>query len=261
MSAAGDRVICRPHDRLKTRSDLFEAGDLRWFVTVSFVEDLLVTPSLLAAYASAFGPDDDATLVYAVGRDEGQLRAALGEIVRGSQLGDEELPDLVGLADHDHSFGVAVRRGAHAVLSPGRPPGFDDVPRFGGSEAEALHSSPRLSGRSQALRCGEPTRSMRVSSTGRHPATTTRRSPTPRNWLANHVARRSGRQSRRFRSAWTSGRRGRSRCAPMCSRARTGWSSPSAPRTQPSTSRPTTSTQPWMGGYSRPSCATCARSG
>ena len=124
---------------MKTTSDPFGAGDWRWFVTLSFAEELLVTPSLLAAYASAFGPGDDATLlIYSDDHDESQLRAALSELVRRSNLRQEDLPDVVGLADHDSIFGAVLRRGAHAALSLSRRPGFDDVPHFSGSEVPAL---------------------------------------------------------------------------------------------------------------------------
>jgi hypothetical protein len=114
--------------------------ELRSFVTVTSAAEVLETPTLMAAYASKFGPDDDATLIiYASDRGEDQLARELGALVEGLAGAGDDLPDVLGVADPEHWLESAVSRRSHARLSRLRCSGpFEAVPCFGDSEIDVL---------------------------------------------------------------------------------------------------------------------------
>src|SRR5262249_17221441 len=109
-------------------------GETRSFVTLAFADELADDPSLLDAYASVFGPDDDASLVI-FGRDRSaeDVGLALGPVVREPGLDATRSPDLLAVGQPaavepvlaGHVRALYTRRpqaGAFAAL-----PAFDDA--------------------------------------------------------------------------------------------------------------------------------------
>ena len=104
----------------------------RSFTTLAYASELLFDPSLLAAYAGAFGENDDATLViYAPRSDPMELEARLVQLIGSAGLAEGgadmlALPYQALAPDED-----ALAAGVDAVLSINPPRGpFRLVPHF-----------------------------------------------------------------------------------------------------------------------------------
>jgi GT2 family glycosyltransferase len=70
----------------------------RTFVTIAFADELVGDPLLLAAYAGAFGPDDDATLiVYAPDSEAGHTETELGEALATVGIDPARCPDVMAV--------------------------------------------------------------------------------------------------------------------------------------------------------------------
>lgn len=113
----------------------------RSFAVVALARDLIERPQLITAYASAFSPDDDATLVvYDDERDGDELAAALGPTLAAAGL-EETGPDMLAYGrriDGD----VLLSLTSHALLCESEPEGaLRRLPRFGGSQLEALRAA------------------------------------------------------------------------------------------------------------------------
>jgi hypothetical protein len=97
----------------------------RRFTTLAFADELVERPELLAAYAAAVSPSDDASLVLWSPGVDGQLLLAMAEAaIAASGVDPEALPDIL-LAPHPGSPATErlLADRADAVLS--------DWPRFG----------------------------------------------------------------------------------------------------------------------------------
>ena len=125
---------------------------MRSFVTVAFADELAARPELLNAYASAFGPRDDATL----------LISGEGSVPLLTELGLEgpEAPDIRTVAGTVFA-GVGIAKEARALLSSAEAPTTEPaaVPRF---DARTV---PRL--RSEAERCWRSSANGRSAPAGR----------------------------------------------------------------------------------------------
>lgn len=70
----------------------------RRFATLAFADELVSDPGLLGAYASAFGPDDDATLVvYATDDGGGRVEQELGRALVEAGVDPARCPDLLAV--------------------------------------------------------------------------------------------------------------------------------------------------------------------
>jgi hypothetical protein len=111
----------------------------RAFAVIADADELLARPALLAAYAGAFGPDADATLVLAAGHVEALL-ASFPAAAAAAGLEEDELPDVLALGVG--SLGDASERLAaqiHAVLSEVRHAGvWADLPHCSVADRERL---------------------------------------------------------------------------------------------------------------------------
>jgi hypothetical protein len=108
----------------------------RGFVAYVDAGEAVACPELVGAFARAFGPADDATLVLGgCGWSEARLGAELGPVVELLGLDDDGAPDL--LATNEVPEDLAAR--VHAVLSERRPvPVLGRVPHLGRDGAAAL---------------------------------------------------------------------------------------------------------------------------
>src|SRR3954452_11403304 len=100
----------------------------RAFVTVAYVPEVAAAPELLDAYASVFGPEDDATLVlYAPDGDPATVAATLEPALRrADRRGRRPRHDRDGGAGGEGQ--PALGKSAHALLTRERALG--DLPRF-----------------------------------------------------------------------------------------------------------------------------------
>jgi hypothetical protein len=91
----------------------------RAFVTLAFAAELQDDPGLLAAYAGAFGDEDDATLaVHALGADDDAAVAGLLAALGAAGVDPAAGPDiLVVNQPAGEASEAALARGAHAVLT------------------------------------------------------------------------------------------------------------------------------------------------
>ena len=98
---------------------LGELDGARAFVGLAWADELALDPALIAAWADAFGADDDATLViYAPGGDEGAVVDALAPALAAAGIGDDDERDLalvIGAATPEREVGLA--RGACVAVS------------------------------------------------------------------------------------------------------------------------------------------------
>ena len=113
-------------------------GPMRSFTTLAFTDELAARPSLLSAYASTFGPRDDATLLIS---GEGVV-----DLVTGMGLEGPDAPDIRTHAGSAFA-GVGVAKDARALLSSIDAPATEcaGLPRF---DAETIGGL-----RSEAERC------------------------------------------------------------------------------------------------------------
>ena len=122
LAALGGRAPERggPDARAALRpAPLGELNGARAFVGLAWADELALDPALLAAWADAFGADDDATLViYAPGSDEGAVIDALAPALAAAGIGDDDERDLalvIGAATPEREAGLA--RGACVALT------------------------------------------------------------------------------------------------------------------------------------------------
>lgn len=116
---------------------------MRAFTTLAFADELVAAPELLAAYASAFGPRDDATLLIS---GDGVV-----DLVTGMGLEGPDAPDIRTYAGSAFA-GVGVAKGAQALLSSIDAPVMDSEqpPRFGAATIAGLRAEAERSWRGSA---------------------------------------------------------------------------------------------------------------
>lgn len=142
-----ERFIGEPLDPHRFSEQLEEAlaiarlPEMRSRVVLAYAAEVAADPELIAGYASAFGPDDDATLVLlAPGADQDDLVARLYGAFDAAGLDDDTLPDLVLSIDPlVRGTERELARRACAVLSarPGEG-AFADLARHDGASIGAL---------------------------------------------------------------------------------------------------------------------------
>jgi hypothetical protein len=123
--------------------DTVELPETRSFVVLADAGEVVTRPALLAAYADAFGPGDDATLVLlAPPGDQSALVERLGNVFADLDLPDDVLPDMVLSADPVGLTGrVAFVDVAHARLSEHDVTGaWELLPRFDATTARELRT-------------------------------------------------------------------------------------------------------------------------
>jgi hypothetical protein len=132
-----------------------EIDDTRSFTIVGFADEIVQRPELLAAYAEAFGPEDDATLVlWGPGLDPVGLLDLVQRAAVAAGVDDDQLPDILllplpGSREADHCLAARAR----AVLSEWPAAGrIGELPRYGASGAAALRgaAAAQLNGSSAA---------------------------------------------------------------------------------------------------------------
>lgn len=110
---------------------------MRSFTTLAFADELTASPTLLSAYASAFGPRDDATLLIS---GEGVV-----PLVTGIGLAGPDAPDIRALVGRA-SVGVGLANSAQALLSSDGPASeFARLPRFDTDTIAGLRSEAERS--------------------------------------------------------------------------------------------------------------------
>src|SRR3954470_14913270 len=101
----------------------------RSFVTVAFIPEVAAAPELLGAYASVFGPDDDATLVlYAPDSDPATVGTTVEPALARAGIDEGGGPDMIAMAVPAAEGDPALGQSAHAILTRDRALG--DLPRF-----------------------------------------------------------------------------------------------------------------------------------
>ena len=113
---------------------------MRSFMTLAFADELTATPRLLSAYAAAFGPRDDATLLIS---GDGVV-----PLVTGMGLEGPDAPDIRTLVGRV-SVGVGVATNAQALLSSTDAPVTESarLPRFDADSIAGLRSEAERSWR------------------------------------------------------------------------------------------------------------------
>jgi FkbM family methyltransferase len=112
---------------------------MRSFTTLAFADELAAEPALLTAYASAFGPRDDATLLIS---GEGVV-----SLVTGLGLEGPDAPDIRTHAGAAF-VGVGIAKDARAVLSSTASAVAEcTIPRFDASAIAGLRSEAERSWR------------------------------------------------------------------------------------------------------------------
>ena len=116
---------------------------MRSFTTLAFADELVASPGLLSAYASAFGPRDDATLLIS---GDGVV-----DLVTEMGLEGPDAPDIRSYAGSAFA-GVGVAKDARALLSATPAPVMDSPgpPRFDAETIAGLRSEAELSWRGSA---------------------------------------------------------------------------------------------------------------
>jgi hypothetical protein len=120
---------------------------VRRFVVAADLDDLTAEPQLLATFAEAFGPGDEATLVVlAPSFDEDALSARLRDVLATARVRDDACPDVLALAGEAASaVEPEVARVVRALLSHRADShGFLRAPRLGVGEAAALRARAGL---------------------------------------------------------------------------------------------------------------------
>ena len=115
--------------------------ETRGFTVVGFLEEALERPELLATYAGAIGPEDDATLIlWGPGLDDGALLARTQQAVAAAGLDENRLPDILLLPLAGSAAADAALAGrAQALLSEWPPAGrLGALPRLGTGDGAAL---------------------------------------------------------------------------------------------------------------------------
>jgi hypothetical protein len=113
----------------------------RSFTVAGFLGEVAERPELLATYARAFGPEDDATLVlWGLGVDEPALMDMANRALAGSGVDEDALPDVLLLPlDGSAAADAALADRADAVLSDWPGAGrLGELPRYGAADGEAL---------------------------------------------------------------------------------------------------------------------------
>jgi hypothetical protein len=116
-------------------------GETRSFVTLAFADELAADPALLDAYAAAFGPNDDASLVI-FGRDRSsdEVGVSLGPVVELLGLDDERCPDLLAVGQ-PATLEDALATHVRAIYSRRAPAGaFAGLPAFDDTSVDDLHT-------------------------------------------------------------------------------------------------------------------------
>jgi hypothetical protein len=121
-------------------------GDLlaeaRSWIVLAYADELLAEPRMIAAYAGAFGPDEDVTLaIEAVEIGEADAVAALQALLADQGLDGAGLPDLLVVPERGAATMVELERRAHAVFSR-RPPRLV-APAFGPDRLAELQARVR----------------------------------------------------------------------------------------------------------------------
>jgi FkbM family methyltransferase len=116
---------------------------MRSFVTLAFADELRADPELLSAYASAFGPRDDATLLIA---GEGAV-----PLVTDMGLEGPDEPDIRTYPGTAFA-GVGIAKDARALLSSTAAPATepDPLPRFDVATIAGLRSAAECCWRQSA---------------------------------------------------------------------------------------------------------------
>lgn len=116
----------------------------RAFTGVAFVDELAGNPRLLATWAEAFGPQDDATLIlYGPGLDANDLLALAERAVEAAGIADDALPDvLLPPLPGSPAVDALLAERASAVLSEWPPVGqLGKLPRFGAADGASLRAA------------------------------------------------------------------------------------------------------------------------
>lgn len=113
----------------------------RGFAVLAFADELIADPSLLAAYATAFGPDDDATLViYAPDSAPGVVEQTLGRALAAAGIDESGCPDLIAVSAPSAPAAQShLARAVDAVFTRREIGGpFDRLPRYDADGLAAL---------------------------------------------------------------------------------------------------------------------------
>src|SRR3954470_3172172 len=111
----------------------------RSFVTVAYVPEVAAAPELLDAYASVFGPEDDATLVlYAPDGDPATVAATLEPALARAGIDEGGGPDMIATAVPAAEGDPALGRSAHALLT--RERALAPLPRLDGTALARLRA-------------------------------------------------------------------------------------------------------------------------
>lgn len=97
---------------------------------LAFADELVERPELLRAYAATFSSADPVLLaIYAPGREENELFAALGPVVDAAGLSADGAPDVVALAvDPGEETALGLAHGIDCVLTGRAPTGTFAAP-------------------------------------------------------------------------------------------------------------------------------------
>jgi Glycosyl transferase family 2 len=108
----------------------------RGFVAYADLDEAVASPGLIAAFASAFDADSDATLVLAGdGWSEDRVASELGPVIDALGIDGPACPDLLAVTTVPGDLAARV----HAVLSEAGPrPGLDTVPHVAADGPELL---------------------------------------------------------------------------------------------------------------------------
>ena len=140
---------------VRKRPDLYSPGQHAWaevvlarkrlpdeavrsFSTVAFADELIERPELLSAYASTFGPGDDASLLI--------FGEGVVELVTGMNLGGPAAPDIRPLAGVPSTVGAAANAEALLSMHPAGP-ALAELPRFGAEMMGGLRAAAERSWR------------------------------------------------------------------------------------------------------------------
>ena len=124
----------------------------RGFAVLAFADELIDDPSLLAVYATAFGPGDDATLIiYAPDSAPGVAEQALGRALADAGIDESGCPDLIAVSAPSAPTAQSHLARAVDVVFTRRDVGspFDRLPRYdadglAGLRSRALGAGARL---------------------------------------------------------------------------------------------------------------------
>lgn len=128
------------------------AGDagLRSFITVAAAEEVVRDAKLIAAYASQFGPEDDATLIlYAPHEGPDDLLEQLVSVISATGVDGPDGPHLTALSVSREDGDSALLGSAHAILSDEdtRSGVYARLPRFSSESIADLRARAERSWR------------------------------------------------------------------------------------------------------------------